>query len=119
MIKLVLFDLDGVLIDAKKIHYDALNEALGEQYAISEKEHTNLYDGRKTFEKLNLLTEQKGLPTTLHKEIYVKKQSITMEKISALEPIKEIIKLFQNPKLENKRFLQPISSFLCCLFAKP
>ena len=34
MIKLVLFDLDGVLIDAKKIHYDALNEALGEQYAV-------------------------------------------------------------------------------------
>ena len=65
MIKLVLFDLDGVLIDAKKIHYEALNEALGKQYAISEKEHTNLYDGRKTFEKLKLLTEQKGLPTTL------------------------------------------------------
>jgi len=108
MIKLVLFDLDGVLIDAKKIHYDALNEALGEQYAISEKEHTNLYDGRKTFEKLNLLTEQKGLPTTLHKEIYVKKQSITMEKISALEPIEEIIKLFQ--ELEQQKYLIGVCS---------
>ena len=86
-IKLVLFDLDGVLIDAKKIHYVALNEALGEQYAISEKEHTSMYDGRKTFEKLDLLTERKGLPSSLHKEIYDKKQAITMTKISELKPI--------------------------------
>ena len=108
MIKLVLFDLDGVLIDAKKIHYEALNEALGEQYAISEKEHTNLYDGRKTFEKLKLLTEQKGLPTTLHNEIYNKKQSITMEKISALKPIEEIVKLFQ--ELEQQKYLIGVCS---------
>ena len=108
MIKLVLFDLDGVLIDAKKIHYEALNEALGEQYAISEKEHTNTYDGRKTFEKLKLLTEQKGLPTTLHNEIYYKKQSITMEKISALEPIEEITKLFQ--ELEQQKYLIGVCS---------
>ena len=27
--KLVIFDLDGVLVEAKNIHYDALNEALG------------------------------------------------------------------------------------------
>ena len=27
MIKLVLFDLDGVLVDAKEIHYTSLNEA--------------------------------------------------------------------------------------------
>ena len=108
MIKLVLFDLDGVLIDAKKIHYDALNDALGEQYTISEKEHTNLYDGRKTFEKLNLLTEQKGLPQSLHKEIYDKKQSITMEKISALEPIDEIVKLFQ--ELEQQNYLIGVCS---------
>ena len=108
MIKLVLFDLEGVLIDAKKIHYEALNEALGEQYAISEKEHTNTYDGRKTFEKLKLLTEQKGLPTTLHNEIYYKKQSITMEKISALEPIEEITKLFQ--ELEQQKYLIGVCS---------
>ena len=107
-IKLVLFDLDGVLIDAKKIHYDALNEALGEQYAISEKEHTSLYDGRKTFEKLDLLTERKGLPSSLHKEIYDKKQSITMTKISELKPIDEIVKLFQ--ELEQQNYLIGVCS---------
>lgn len=108
MIKLVLFDLDGVLIDAKKIHFDALNEALGEQYAISEKEHTSLYDGRKTFEKLDLLTERKGLPSSLHKEIYDKKQSITMTKISELKPIDEIVKLFQ--ALEQQNYLIGVCS---------
>ena len=59
MIKLILFDLDGVLIDAKKLHYDALNLALGDKYFISEDEHTNIYDGRKTKEKLNILTVDK------------------------------------------------------------
>lgn len=29
MIKLILFDLDGVLVDAKKIHYETLNKAFG------------------------------------------------------------------------------------------
>ena len=27
-IKLIVFDLDGVLVEAKNIHFDALNEAL-------------------------------------------------------------------------------------------
>jgi beta-phosphoglucomutase len=28
MIKLIIFDLDGVLIEAKHLHYEALNDAL-------------------------------------------------------------------------------------------
>ena len=35
MTKLIIFDLDGVLVEAKQIHYDALNKALGEKYSIS------------------------------------------------------------------------------------
>ena len=42
--KLVIFDLDGVLIDSKDHHYEALNQALGEEYAISSEEHVNTYD---------------------------------------------------------------------------
>ena len=56
MIKLVIFDLDGVLVEAKNIHYDALNEALGEQYAITWAEHLSTYDGLKTNQKLEMLT---------------------------------------------------------------
>ena len=61
--KLVIFDLDGVLVEAKNIHFDALNEALGEKYAISWAEHLSTYDGLKTNQKLEMLSERKGLPT--------------------------------------------------------
>jgi len=101
MISLVLFDLDGVLIDAKKIHYEALNEALG-KYAITEEEHVNIYDGRKTTEKLNMLSVRKGLPTEEHQQIWEKKQTITMKKLGELEPIPAINELFQY--LENNGY---------------
>ena len=94
MIKLVLFDLDGVLIDAKQIHYKALNEALGE-YAISEEEHVNIYDGRKTTEKLEKLTERKGLPKEEHSKIWQDKQNITMHMIQELKPNEDIVDLFE------------------------
>ena len=84
MIKLVLFDLDGVLIDAKKLHYDALNLALGDKYSIAEDEHNNKYDGRKTKEKLDILTMDKGLPIELHDQVYKDKQKVTLELISQL-----------------------------------
>lgn len=94
MIKLVLFDLDGVLIDAKEIHFGALNEALGPEYFITEEEHYNIYDGLKTLQKLEMLTKQKGLPPESHEKIYQQKQAITIERISNLKPIPEIKQLF-------------------------
>ncbi len=51
-IKLIIFDLDGVLVEAKNIHYDALNDALGDDYKISWNEHLSIYDGLKTNQKL-------------------------------------------------------------------
>jgi HAD superfamily hydrolase (TIGR01509 family) len=85
MIKLVIFDLDGVLVDAKNIHYDALNEALG-KYAISWQEHLSTYDGLKTTQKLQMLTEQKGLPIEEHEVIWETKQHTTLQKLKELKP---------------------------------
>ena len=85
-IKLVIFDLDGVLIEAKNIHYDALNEALDEQYKISWTEHLSTYDGLKTNQKLEMLSERKGLPTELHKEIWESKQKLTLQKLKEIQP---------------------------------
>jgi len=85
-VKLVIFDLDGVLVEAKNIHYDALNEALGERYAISWAEHLSTYDGLKTNQKLEMLSERKGLPTELHKEIWEGKQKLTLQKLKELQP---------------------------------
>ena len=79
MIKLIIFDLDGVLIDSKQTHYEALNRALGEQYAISIEEHLANYDGLPTRSKLNMLSERKGLPTDRHALIARAKQKATVD----------------------------------------
>ena len=49
-IKGLIFDLDGVLVDTKKIHFDALNNALKSVNfeEISFKEHVNIYVGLPT-----------------------------------------------------------------------
>jgi len=84
--KLVIFDLDGVLVEAKNIHFDALNEALGKEYEISWAEHLSTYDGLKTNQKLEMLSERKGLPTELHKEIWEGKQKLTLQMLKELKP---------------------------------
>jgi HAD superfamily hydrolase (TIGR01509 family) len=91
MIKLIVFDLDGVLVEAKNIHFDALNEALGPEYEISWTEHLSTYDGLKTNQKLEMLTERKGLPTELHKQVWDKKQHLTLQKLKELQPSNQLI----------------------------
>jgi HAD superfamily hydrolase (TIGR01509 family) len=86
MIKLIIFDLDGVLVDARELHYEALNRALasiGEEYVISREEHLSTYDGLNTTKKLNMLTSQKGLPVDKHNEVWQKKQDMTLKIIDA------------------------------------
>lgn len=75
----ILFDLDGVLVSTKHLHFTVLNEALSEcddAYVISWQEHVNTYDGLKTREKLARLTAQKGLPSELHDPIWKRKQEL-------------------------------------------
>lgn len=102
MIKLVIFDLDGVLVDIKDIHFTALNQALlkyGEQYVISHDEHLSIYDGRKTEEKLQMLTVNKDLPPELHPKIWDLKQQITMEMLDDLQVNQSLIDLMSNLKV--------------------
>lgn len=82
--KLVIFDLDGVLLDGKKIHFDALNMALPDEYRISWQEHLSKYDGLKTKQKLNMLSAEKNLPVNMHESIWHEKQRITLEKIHSI-----------------------------------
>ena len=78
MIQAVLFDLDGVLVDAREWHYEALNEALSIfGFSILREEHDSFYNGLPTFKKLGRLTEDKGLPQSLHEFIYELKQIYT------------------------------------------
>ena len=84
MVKLIIFDLDGVLVEAKNIHFEALNKALG-SYAISWNEHLSTYDGLKTFQKLEILSKEKGLPKEDHPAIWKNKQKYTLEALSNLQ----------------------------------
>jgi beta-phosphoglucomutase len=84
VIRSVVFDMDGVLIDAKDWHYEALNRALGLfGLAISRYEHLTTFDGLPTRQKLNMLSEQYGLPVKLHDFIGEMKQRYTMELVHA------------------------------------
>jgi len=83
MIKLIIFDLDGVLVEAKNIHFEALNKALKE-YKISWDEHLSFYDGLKTNEKLEMLHQKKGLPKEYFKNIWKEKQKYTLEALKNL-----------------------------------
>ncbi len=85
--KLVIFDLDGVLIDSRELHYDALNEALrkiGQEYVISREEHLSTYDGLNTTRKLELLSEQKSLDRKYFNQIWQDKQNATFDLIRKL-----------------------------------
>ena len=98
-IKLIIFDLDGVLVEAKNIHYEALNDALlfvGKEYPISWNEHLSTYDGLKTTQKLDMLSEKKGLPIDSHRDIWEHKQELTLQKLRALEPNAGLIQCMKN-----------------------
>jgi beta-phosphoglucomutase-like phosphatase (HAD superfamily) len=79
-IKAIIFDMDGVLIDAKDWHYEALNRALGKfGFAISRHDHLVTFDGLPTRDKLEMLSAQDGLSRNLHKLLNELKQKYTME----------------------------------------
>jgi len=88
-IKAVIFDMDGVLIEAKDWHYEALNRALrlfGVE--ISRYDHLVTYDGLPTKRKLEMLSMERGLPVSLHKFINDVKQIYTTEIIfSKCKPV--------------------------------
>lgn len=83
-IKAVIFDMDGVLIEAKDWHYEALNKALGLfGMEIGRYDHLVTYDGLPTKKKLEMLSLERNLPRKLHSFIYTMKQQYTMDIIFA------------------------------------
>jgi HAD superfamily hydrolase (TIGR01509 family) len=83
-IKAVIFDMDGVLIDAKDWHYEALNRALNHfGFNISRYDHLVTFDGLPTRKKLEMLTKEHGLPVSLHGFLNDLKQIYTTEVVHA------------------------------------
>ena len=92
---LIIFDLDGVIIDSKKIHFDSLNQALNsinKKYKISKEEHLTTYDGLPTKEKLLILNKEKKLPQKLNVKIWKLKQEFSTIHFKKIKPNLEIRK---------------------------
>jgi len=103
MIKLIIFDLDGVLVDSKKLHFDALDKALSlisQEYRISYQDHLTSYDGLSTNKKLKMLCETKDFPRDEIDNTWKAKQKITLKIIDDFTVDKRIQNIFKQLKLE-------------------
>jgi beta-phosphoglucomutase-like phosphatase (HAD superfamily) len=98
MIKLIIFDLDGVLVNSKELHYEALNKALWSidpDYQLTYEEHIGKYDGLSTRKKLEKITQEKGLLEYYHDKVWETKQIETLKLVQNFKPderIKSILK---------------------------
>ena len=106
MDKLIIFDLDGVLVEAKKIHFDALNMSLEEidkNLIISWEEHLRIFDGLKTIDKLEILIKLKSIVLKDEELNYIfkKKQEYTMFFLDSLIENVELVNLLTRLKNEN------------------
>ena len=102
MTRLVIFDLDGVLLDSREIHYRTLNDALERNgfSAISREDHLSTFDGLTTTKKLAILTEHGKIPVTAHNAIWQAKQAATVTAFNELQPDYELIAIMARLKQE-------------------
>lgn len=94
----IIFDLDGVLIDSKASHFDALNLALADidpKYVITLPEQAAVYEGLTTRTKLSILTQTKGLPPELHDKVWELKQSYSLSFFETAPIDEGLVSLFK------------------------
>lgn len=94
----IIFDLDGVLVDSKELHYSALNLALksiNENYVISKQEQDSIYEGMTTRSKLDILTHTKGLPKELHEYVWKLKQQYSAAMFEDTPRDEDLVSLFK------------------------
>lgn len=109
--KLVIFDLDGVLIDSKELHYEALNEALrsiSSEFEITPREHATKYDGLSTKKKLEMLRQEKGLKPDSFEHVWRLKQAITVRKLGEIKIDEALLEFMKY--LEDKNFSLSVAS---------
>ena len=93
MIKAILFDLDGVLVDACEWHYAALNRAL-ERVAgmtIGRDEHETTFNGLPTSDKLSMLVSKNRITKDQVDDVWRLKQKYTVaviEEKATIDPVK-------------------------------
>ena len=103
MNRLVIFDLDGVLIESRDLHYHALNAALeniDSSFIITKEEHLSVYDGLSTTVKLEILSERKGLDRKYFNQIWQDKQTATFNLIKKFPKDSKLISIFSKLKFQ-------------------
>lgn len=96
--KAIIFDLDGVLVDSKGLHYDALNLALksvNEKYVISRQDQADVFEGMTTRSKLDILSHTRGLPRELHNYVWTLKQQYSAAMFEDLPRDEDLVSLFK------------------------
>lgn len=100
MIRLVCFDLDGVLVDAVEWHYESLNRALQEVcgFVLNREEHLVTYNGLPTKKKLEVLTSEGRIKPDQIGSIWNLKQKYTKDCIQEFgKP--DMVKIAMHEKL--------------------
>lgn len=109
MIKAIAFDLDGVLLDSKELHFEAFNLAvsnvLGKSFQIQREQHLQHYDGLPTMKKLDVLQKIYGkkISEKQRKKIWKNKQLFTEKAIGKIKASKKLKLLFQD--LKKKKYM--------------
>jgi HAD superfamily hydrolase (TIGR01509 family) len=95
--KLIIFDLDGCLLESRELHYEALNRALKLVYGenIGREEHLSLFDGLPTNQKLKMLAKLDRLPDRYHAEVARVKQEETRRMLDDIVPDEKLINMFR------------------------
>jgi len=111
MIRLVIFDLDGVLLESKELHYEALNLALAEvdkKFIISKEDHLNRFDGLSTTKKLDILVRERGFPPHKVGLVSTTKQKRTAELLKKIKEDKSKQEIFK--ELRERGFKVAVAS---------
>jgi HAD superfamily hydrolase (TIGR01509 family) len=114
---LIIFDLDGVLVDTKDIHYEALNRALPENARISYEDHLNKFDGLPTKAKLDILYDEGKIRGEDFARIYRDKQMYTATELENIPRSNEIDKIFVWLKANNHKVAIASNSIRPTVFA--
>lgn len=97
-IKAIIFDLDGVLIETKDLHFNALNQAISKfdsNFQISYSDHLKKFDGLSTKKKLEILIGN-GLDPSLKNKIEQEKKILTKDFLkNQIKFDPEIYKIFE------------------------
>jgi HAD superfamily hydrolase (TIGR01509 family) len=109
--RLFIFDLDGVLLDSRELHYESLNlalETIDNKFIIGWDEHLSFYDGLPTTKKLQMLNAKKDLPKCFFDQIWKTKQQATVNLLKKLTMDYDLAGMFE--KLKSQGVLIAVAS---------